>query len=404
MEMEALVDWTELPPELIETISENLTIYCDYLRFQAVCRCFRSSVPKTPSRLPPQLPWLMLPQSQQSHHSRRAFFDLSANRVRFLHLPEASDHGKRRCGSSHGWLVILDETPNVLLLNPLTRAKIYLPPLFTFPNVVSFNYFEIGREYTLSFWRGSGGGRFNRNLRQMRDSFIKKIVLSSSPGKGSDFIAVAILNQTGDLAYCRNGDQGWSIIEGTKSYCEDVIYNKGLFYAVDKGGAVAVCDVGAGDSATVSIIRTPPQLGGDMQYLVSSGDELLLVTRFLGLEFGFEPDHPQLIYRTIRFEVFRLNWSGPQWERVRSLGDKVLFIGENSSLSLSASDFPGCGRDSIYYTDDYSEGNFDDVLGQHDSGIFSLCSGSIEPLPCYPRNLHYRLRWPPPLWVSPNPC
>ncbi|KAK0576198.1 hypothetical protein LWI29_013601 [Acer saccharum] len=396
------VNWTELPPELIQTISDKLTIYGDYLRFQATCRRFRSSIPKSPSRLPPQLPWLMLPQSQ-SHQSRQAFFDLSANRVHFLHLPEASNHCKRNCGSSHGWLVILDETPYVILLNPLTRAKIHLPPLFTFPNVVSFNYFEIGREYTLL---SLGGDRYYRNLRQMRDSFIKKIVLSSSPGKdGGNFIAVAILNQTGDLAYCRNGDIGWSVIEGARSYCEDVIYNNGLFYAVDKGGAVAVCDVGGvGDLARVSVIQTPMQLGGDMQYLVSSGDELLLVTRFLGLEFGFEPDQPHLIYRTIRFEVFRLNWNGTQWERVRSLGDKMLFIGENSSLSLSASDFPGCVSDSIYYTDDYSEGNYDDVFGEHDSGIFSLCSGSIEPLPCYPRNLHCRLQWPPPIWVTPNPC
>lgn len=266
--------------------------------------------------------------------------------------------------------------------------------------MVSFSYSEIGREYTLS---SSLGDRYNLNLRQMRDTFIKKVVLSSSPSKDSDFIAVAILNQTGDLAYCRNGGQRWTIIEGAQSYSEDVIYKKGLFYAVDKGGSMAVCDVG-GEVPRVSVIQMPRQFGGDMQYLVSSEDELLLVTRYLGLEFDFEPYQPHLIYRTLRFEVFRVNWSGPQWESVRSLGDKVLFIGGNSSLALSASDFPGCIRDCIYYTDDYSETNYDDVYGEHDLGIFKLWDGSIEPLPCYPRNLHYQLQRPPPLWVTPNPC
>ncbi|KAJ0024401.1 hypothetical protein Pint_09295 [Pistacia integerrima] len=392
------VDWTQLPPELVETISKKLTIFSDYIYFRAICSNWRSFIPKIPNHLPPQLPWLMLPQSQP-HQSRRAFFNLSTAKLHFLNLPEAS-HRKRHRGSSHGWLVILDETPAVLLLNPLTRVKINLPPLITFPNVVSFSYSEIGREYTLS---SSLGDRYNLNLRQMRDAFIKKVVLSSSPAKDSAFIAVAILNRTGDLAYCRNGGQSWTIIEGAQSYSEDVIYKKGLFYAVDKGGSMAVCDV-SGEVPRVSVIQMPRQFGGDMQYLVSSEDELLLVTRYLGLDFDFEPYQPHLIYRTIRFEVFRVNWIGPQWERVRSLGDKVLFIGENSSLALSASDFPGCIGDCIYYTDDYSETNYDDVYGEHDLGIFKLWDGSIEPLPCYPGNLHYQLQWPPPLWVTPNPC
>lgn len=273
--------------------------------------------------------------------------------------------------------------------------------------MVSFSYFDIGREYTLASYLPAGAGdRCNRSLRQMRDSFIKKIVLSSSPAdKDYSFFAVAILNQTLDLAYCRNGDQYWTLIEGMQSFSEDVIFSKGSFYAVDKGGMVAVCDLaGDKDKPRVSIIQTPPQFGGDMQYLVGAEDELLLVTRYLDLEFDFEPHHPHLAYRTTRFEVFKLNWCVAQWERMRSLGNNALFIGKNSSLALSASDFPGCVADCIYYTDDYSESNYDDVHGEHDLGIFKLEDGSIEPLPCYPRYSHYCLQWPPPLWVTPNPC
>ena len=65
-EIEMAVDWTQLPRDILETVSKNLTIYTDYLRFQAVCHTWRISVPKIPHHLPPQLPWLMLPLSQQS--------------------------------------------------------------------------------------------------------------------------------------------------------------------------------------------------------------------------------------------------------------------------------------------------------------------------------------------------
>ncbi|XP_065848089.1 F-box protein SKIP23-like [Euphorbia lathyris] len=394
------VEWSQLPPELVETISKSLKNYIDYLNCRATCRNWRSSIPQTPSHLPPQLPWLMVPQSQHNS-SRRAFFNLSTNKFHFLNLPEAS-HSNRHCGSSHGWLTILDETPTVLLLNPISRANLYLPSLSTFPNVISFNYSDIGREYAL---RNALGDRFTFSLRQMRDSFIKKLVLSSSPLRDSNFMAVAILNPTGDLAYCKNGDQYWSIIESTRSFCEDVIYMNGSFFAVNKVGQIAVCDVSC-DIAKVSFIETPKQIGGDMQYLVNSGDDLLLVTKYLDDYFESElPDlHPNLIYRTTRFEVFRLDCEEIQWVRVRSLGDKTLFIGENASLALSSMDFPGCVGNCIYFTDDYSVANYNGHFGEYDLGIFKLWDESFEPFPCYLQASHSRLQWPPPLWVSPNPC
>ncbi|PON60612.1 F-box domain containing protein [Parasponia andersonii] len=386
------VDWTQLPPELVESISKNLTIYADYLRFRVVCRSWRSSVPKTPNHLPPQLPWLMLPHSHHRRPHRAAFFNLSHNKVHLLNLPEASSLGKRCCGSCHGWLVILDETPSVLLLNPLTRSKLHLPPVSTFPNVLRFAYSEIGREYAL---RSASGEPYTLNLRQIRDSFVKKVILSSSPKESDGFVALAILNQTGDLAFCKDGDQSWTFIEGARSYSEDAVYCNGLFYAVNKYGAVAVCDV-RGSSPNVSIIETPRQLGADMQYLVSSGNELLLVSRYLDLDYV----NSEELYRTVGFDVFRMDWSGPRWDKVKDLGDRMLFIGQNSSLSLSASDFPGCFGNCIYFTDDYSKLNYESVFGECDSGIFRLWDRTIEGQ----WNSHCTEHWPTLVWVSPNPC
>lgn len=401
--VEMAVDWTQLPRELFESISKCLTIYADYLRFRAVCHSWRSSVSNIPRHLPPQLPWLMLPYTQ-SLQSHLAFFDLSAQSLHLLELPEAASHRKRRCGSSHGWLVILGETPEVLLLNPLTRSKIHLPPLSTFPYVLSFNYSEVGKEYEL---RGTFGDIHRRGLREMRDSFIKKVVLSSSPqsdnNNNKNFIALAILLQPDILAYCKNGDQSWTLLHSARFFCEDVIYHKDLFYAVDKQGAIVVCDLHS-ESPSVSIIRMPIESRGDRRYLVNSGDELLMVTRYVELHYdGIAPYSLNAFYKTVRFEVFRMVWSGPRWEKVTSLGDRMLFVGENSSFSLPASDFPGCLGNSIYFTDDDCEFNLDSDLGEYDLGIFKIWDGSIEPLPCYQRNPHSQVHGPP-IWVTPNPC
>ncbi|XP_059460504.1 F-box protein SKIP23-like [Corylus avellana] len=392
------VDWTQLPRELLESISGKLTIYADYLRFRAVCDSWRSSVLNTPRNLPPQLPWLMLPQVQ-SNPSHRAFFDLSTRKLHNLELLEATSHSKRCCGSSHGWLIVLDDSPAVLLLNPLTPSRLHLPPLSAFPNVVSFNYSEVGKEYAL---RGVSGEIYRRSLREMRNSFIKKVVLSSAPLKNKNFIALAILNHSNILVYCKNGDQSWSFIHVARFFCEDVIYYNDLFYAVDKNGAIAVCDVN-GSSPTVSVIRPPLQLGGDMQYLVNSGDdELLLVTRYVDLQYDdTDPYVPSEFYKTVGFEVFRMNWGEPRWERVTSLGDRMFFIGENMSISFLAYDFRACLGNCIYFTDDCEF--YDGAFGDYDLGIFKLWDGSIEPLPCYQRNPHSQTHWPP-IWVTPNPC
>ncbi|KAK6939277.1 Domain unknown function DUF295 [Dillenia turbinata] len=374
------VDWSQLNPELLETIAKKLKSYADYFRFRSVCRNWKSSVPKTPRPLPCQLPWLMLPQNP-NRLNYRAFFNLSNNKVLFLHLPEAASNGKRRCGSSHGWLVLLDETPVIFLLNPLTRARIYLPPLNTFPNVLNFSFSVVGREYSL---RTNYGESYRHSLRDMRDTFIKKVIVSSNPSEDSDFIALAILNHTEDLAFCRKGDKCWKFIDDAQSYSEDVIYNNfdKLFYAVNKYGSVAVCDVN-GESPKVSIIEAPEQqFRGDMQYLASwdNGDgEFLLISRYLEIQFDVELVEFDGIYRTVKFEVFKLDLRGSRrWEKVRSLGDRMVFIGENSSLCLAASDFLGCKGNCIYFTDDFSEINYDGVVGEHDLGVFSLDDGDTE--------------------------
>lgn len=397
--MSISVDWSDLPPELLETIAKKLNIHKDYVRFRAVCLAWRSATPRIPKHLPCQLPWLMLPRktNQNPQSNTRNFFNVYDDKVHLIDLPEDSD-SHRRCGSSYGWLVILEETPSISIVNPLTQAKHHLPPLSSFPNVTSFEPSEIGKEYTL---KTSEGEVYTCNSKEMRDSFIKKAIFSSSPSNENiDYYALAILNQTGDLAYCKKGDDCWKFIEDANSFCEDVVFHKGCFYAVSKHGTIAICDI-TGASPNVSYIETPRQVCGDMQYLVIWKDELLLVTRYMEVKFYMDQNKVDIVYKTTDFRVFKLISNGPKWESVSGLDGCALFLGENSSMAFSASDFPCCKGNSIYFTDDYSEWNYDGANGVHDLGIYDLENCSVVGLPGYEKLSNGR-RWPPPIWISPS--
>ncbi|RZC48550.1 hypothetical protein C5167_016978 [Papaver somniferum] len=193
------------------------------------------------------------------------------------------------------------------------------------------------------------------------------------------------------------------MIDDARSYCEHVIYYKSLFYAVNKKGSLAICDVnGIAPLVTLMSPVLPFSVSNaDVLYLVASSAELLLVTRYLDLV------HDPLVefasYKTVGFNAFQLDVSSiPKWVEVKSLGDQMLFLGTNSSLCLLASEFSGCQGNSIYFTNDCSEANDDGIHGNHDSGVFNMGDRSIEALPYCTTGYDWSFL-PPPVWLTPNP-
>lgn len=384
------VDWSDLQPELLQTVATNLPTLADYIRFRTVCHNWRRAAPISPTYLPREFPWLMLPLIRSSN--RRRFFNPLNSDLHRLTLPEASN-SRRRAGSSFGWLVLIDESPSIFLINPLTRDRITLPPLSSFPNVTNFDFYSIGREYTV---RSPGNDFSFYSLKEMRDTFIKKVIISHSPYADPNFYAIAILNRHETVGYCKNGYNSWRIIDEAQSYSEDVIYFNGAFYAVDKFGSIAICDFNNGDLPVVKYIHVEQQIDGDIKYLVDAMGDLLLVSRYLDFEIDIQ--YYVEVCKTVRFSVFRFDWNAQKWESLASLDDKVLLLGENSSLALMASDYMGCRGNRIYFTDDYSGSNSDSIAGDHDVGVYNLLDGSIDELPCYPRNSHW------PIWITPCLC
>ncbi|OVA10869.1 Protein of unknown function DUF295 [Macleaya cordata] len=263
---------------------------------------------------------------------------------------------------------------------------------------------QISDEYLLQ--HPSNGKQYTHDLNRIRDFFIKKVALSSSSTSlDKDYIAVAVVDQTWELTFCKKGDEAWTVIKDALGYCEDVIHYKNLFYAVNREGSLAICDVISDLSPLVTVLAPPLPVVSHVTelvvipYLVDSFWVLLLVKRYLELVDGLEFE--SLGFKTVGFDISRLDSSIPKWVEVKSLGDHMLFLGTNSSLCLLATEFSGCEGNCIYFTVSYNAGHY---VGSwnYDTGVFNVGDGSIKPLAnC---TGYFGLSFTPPVWVTPNPC
>ncbi|KAJ4768104.1 F-box family protein [Rhynchospora pubera] len=125
-----LPDLSHLPGLAVHLISTKVKSIVDYVRFRAVCSSWRSASPPKPCHLPPQLPWLMIIEEKTMKEGMGLFYDLWESKMRKIHLPEIAHMW---ClASCRGWLLLAATGgQEVLLLNPLTQARIQLPPFNT---------------------------------------------------------------------------------------------------------------------------------------------------------------------------------------------------------------------------------------------------------------------------------
>ena len=103
------------------------------------------------------------------------------------------------------------------------------------------------------------------------------------------------------------------------------------------------------------------------------------------------------------FRIFRLDFDATKWIEIESLSGDSLFLGDNSSISVLASNFTGCQPNSISFTHDLDNTY---VLGQNpiicDVGIYNVESKNF--------NFHYtidsdvlmKMNRRPPIWVVPT--
>ena len=316
----SIVDWSALPQTMLRHIAGRLNDNTDFVRFRAVCHSWRCS-----TRMPP---WLLLPLSD--HTSTGTFHPVLDWGTHVQALPAAP--GGYCCGSCLGWLVILDSSYNLCLLNPETADRAPLPRV------------EANLRRPCQFFND-----------RMDEGVISTLVLSSDP-RLPGCTALAIF-RSDLLAFASPGDKCWTILPslGLLRYPGAVAHCKGQFYAIDHYLNLYVCSRGppatvrsylnAGPLTRRRIRSTQPRTI-DLYVMESEGELLLAVKKRNIIDRTSD--------RVLDFELYRLDETSGQrrWMEMDSLAGAVLFLGKGNSVSLPKNSLPKDFRpNSIFFSD-----------------------------------------------------
>ncbi|XP_024164554.1 probable F-box protein At1g44080 [Rosa chinensis] len=406
-----LADWSSLPHVILSEILDKLLEPTDHVRFAAICKewhALATDYNHTTQRCFKVHPMLMIPSESQG---KRKLYSISEQKVyNNFELPQACNSTKRCCGSSNapGWLVAVDllgeHQLSTTLVNVFKRevTPIRLPPL----------YFNAESHWFMVF--------------------PPKVILSADPIANPDnYMVVAVYDRVSRIAFIKGGQTIWTYLE-VYSFFTDAIFYKRKVYAVGQWGRIKSFDVNSKPVEESLLAHGGYRFSchAHKGYLVeTTKGDLLHVRRFLKQKdvprdhyFHYEDNE----FWTESFKVYKVVFDGRdksivEQVELKSIGDEALFVGDNHSMCVLASNFPGCQPNSIYYTDDLIELgevrlvddgsiDMDDIFslvkledetisnGPSDMGIFNLEDGSITQ--------HYSLNpWhrniPPAIWIMP---
>ena len=289
--------------------------------------------------------------------------------------------GKRLCGSSRGWLALVDEAEaaSVTLLNPLTGATVELPPADERVVAASYMHVEMpinGRQCVLLppaagieewgllrpsalRWYPVGAQETIVRLGELKKNAIRHIVLSSSsPGSG-DCVAMAALAHSSTVALCRVGvDAAWKLLRTNHPMLlvSSVVHFRGskflaIFYDESKsggpGGMISICDV-AGAAPTVRLLLVEGPYGAPKLSTTRVRNYLQVVNGELYVVAAVDVKGcTHISSRVYKCNVMAAN---PRWTRVRKNTHGLTFFmstyftaGYGGAASVS-----GFKRNSVY--------------------------------------------------------
>ncbi|MBA0600594.1 hypothetical protein Gorai_006777 [Gossypium raimondii] len=134
------------------------------------------------------------------------------------------------------------------------------------------------------------------------------------------------------------------IADMTDSACDlpqsvdDAIYFKGNFYGCLHTGGIVLCE--ATHPKVVELAPPPPDLPdyiSTVTYLFDLAGNLCIACR-----------HSHSYAFTVGYDIFKLDIDTKTWEKIYSLGDRSLFLGNCSTFAIAAADYPGCKPNCIY--------------------------------------------------------
>ncbi|KAJ8760239.1 hypothetical protein K2173_011651 [Erythroxylum novogranatense] len=327
-----------------------------------------------------EIPWLVVPNYRSNTvSSSYGLHNLVNNKVYSIDLEEAK--GKLFKGSSHDWLVMVDRISTAInLINPITKAQVQLPPRHKFPEVISYHP---GEEEDFTYWdfrvcKILTGSSSDANYYRLH-----RVILSSNPSS-NNYIAASIYDQYSKLTFCRRGDTEWINIDNETNY-DDIIFHKDELYDFSSRMSLSIFD----------IIPFPKgRYGYFWSYLVEHSGQILLILRRLKWDEAREREI------TRYFNVYKLHRSDKSWSELSNIGGGLVFVGLNSSFSISSANLPtGWKGNKIYFTDNLFDFLEEGVRGGYDLGIYDMVEKDIYRFEDYTSN---RLIWPPPVWIVLN--
>jgi hypothetical protein len=374
--MAVKVDWSELPKELLNLISQRFDVEVDLIRFRSICSNWRRSSISNhhtsilPFKIPvPKLPFFNTDTSSFCSFSKQSIF--------LIKPPPQQQQDQTLL---RPWLIRTRQ-------NSIGKPKLLHPFLpdshpVRFPHVLNFNKFSILHLRTnfipdtdFSMYDQSYGGYCH---------FPEKVVVVTCHGQQPLVLGTFPFHSPEPVLF-KCGDENWKDIPGMLTTLEDICLFKGLPYAVDIIGRT----VRVGWDSSVQLVAEPLVGGGGCKkFLVESDGDLLLADVYNCLYSGFPNHNP------VRIDLFKLNGKEKKWVRLTNLGDRVLILVEDCSFSVSASDLHiAHGNCVIFMNNVFHRFAYVPPV----ACILHLDEGRLSRLSNYPE--YDNLFWPPPEWI-----
>ncbi|KAF9588753.1 hypothetical protein IFM89_015480 [Coptis chinensis] len=126
----------------------------------------------------------------------------------------------------------------------------------------------------------------------------------------------------------------------TENQCDDLKFYNGDCYVTDDEKVNIVKGLHGSSPPTIPAVKSSHKYdvdrGGKVS-LVEASSDLLKVVRIRRYVGGYCTTH--------RFKIFKLDFGEFKWVKVENIGDSALYVALNHSISIVASDFPGCKGD-----------------------------------------------------------
>lgn len=362
---DAGVPWSELPPEIWPAVGKHLHTYIDVLRFRSVCRSWRSSLPPFTQTSPPlplrfPSPYISANLSVDAFLSQTIIYRLAP----LNHEPSPNVSSSSSPPPRNGRLVKVEksELGKMRFLHPLSKQIIRcnledLSQGHNELNLLDLRMDELAVSYSLKY-----------SDTTCVPGISKIVVFPNSSGSDVKDCTIIAVFECGKLGFARSGDEKWTLIDEQNFHYDDVIVYNQQYYTVDRWGTVFWID-----SSMRLVQFSPPLIGlGHHKHLVECGGELLVIDRFLDKERHFQPaiaavddaeqqQHHFMIPvqrppysslpKAVDFKAYKLDQEWGTWVELKNLGNRSIILGNDCCFSIEASEFEGCKKNCVYYTD-----------------------------------------------------